>query len=138
MASPDMVERLIVRAFVTLALGLALVAFVVVPIPLGDDGNPDLPSAAFGQVGLYRLEISLLVFYGGLLLITPAFSGLIRGRLPTEISVRGAKFAEEADESADRNEADMERLEASINSLYEALSTANVEIKTLKTARNRR
>ncbi|HEU4737467.1 MAG TPA: hypothetical protein VFS54_00130 [Solirubrobacterales bacterium] len=76
---------------------------------------------------------ALVVFYGSLLLITPAFSGLARGRLPIEISVRGAKFAEEADESADRNEADVERLEANINCLYEALTTANVEIKALKT-----
>lgn len=85
---------------------------------------PDLPSAAFGQTGLYRLEISLLVFYGSLLLVTPAFSGLIRGRLPTEISLRGAKFAEGADESTERNEADIRRLDAAINNLDEALAAA--------------
>ncbi|HEX6204475.1 MAG TPA: hypothetical protein VFZ29_01530 [Solirubrobacterales bacterium] len=120
-------ERLLTRIFVTFALGLALLAFVAVPIPRGDKGMPDLPSAAFGQTGLYRLEISLLVFYGSLLLVTPAFSGLIRGRLPTEISLRGAKFAEGADESTERNEADIRRLDAAINNLDEALAAANLK-----------
>lgn len=124
-----MVERHLTRTLVTLALGFALWAFVAVPIPLGDDGNPDLPSAALGQTGLYRLEISLLIFYGSLLLVTPAFSGLIRGRLPAEISVRGAKFAEGADESTERNEADIRRLAAAISDLDEAVAAANMRIE---------
>ena len=126
---PGMVERLLTRTLVTLALGFALWAFVAAPIPLGDDGSPDLPSAALGQTGLYRLEISLLIFYGSLLFVTPAFSGLIRGRLPTEISLRGAKFAEGADESTERTEADIRRLDAAINDLDEALATAKMKIE---------
>lgn len=124
---PGMMERLLTRIFVTLALGLALLAFVAVPIPRGDEGMPALPSTAFGQTGLYRLEIALLIFYGGLLLVTPALSGLIRGRLPTEISLRGAKFAEGADESTERIEADIRRLDAAINNLDEALAAANLK-----------
>ena len=79
-----------------------------------------------------------MVFYGSLLLVTPAFSGLIRGRLPTEISMRGARFAEGTDQSAGRNEADIRRLEAAIGDLDEALTTANAEIEKLKTVHNRR
>jgi hypothetical protein len=43
-------------------------------------------------------------------LITPAFSGLIRGQLPIEISTRGAKFADEADRSTLANEAAIDKL----------------------------
>jgi hypothetical protein len=86
--------RKLIRIFVGAALCAALIASASVPVPV------DLPAISFHQAALYRLEVALLVFYGGLLLITPAFSGLIRGRLPTEISARGAKFSEEADRSA--------------------------------------
>lgn len=84
------------------------------------------------QVGLYRLEIALLVFYGGLLLVTPAFSGLIWGRLPTEISSRGAKFPGGADQSADLNRAAVEELRQVTRRLTEGLEIANFEIEQLK------
>lgn len=127
-----MVERVFVRTFMAVALGLALLAFVLVPIPLEEDGNPDLPAAAFGQVSLYRLEVALLVFYGGLLIVTPSLSGLVRGRLPIEISARGAKFADETDQSAKQNEADIGRLEKSVGKLADALADMDAEIKGLK------
>jgi hypothetical protein len=79
-----MFERVFIRIFVTVALCSALLAVALVPIPR------DLPPPAFEQAGLYRLEVALMVFYGDLWLVTPAFLGLIRGRLPTEISTRGA------------------------------------------------
>lgn len=97
-----------------------------------------MPSVALGQIGLYRLEIALIVFYSSLLLITPAFSALAWGRLPTEISTRGARFAEGSNQSTERNEADIRKLEAAINDFDEALATANVEIDRLKTVRNQR
>lgn len=53
-----------------------------------------LPAVALDQPLLYRLEIGLVAFYGGLLLLTPLFRGVIDGQLPIEISARGAKFAE--------------------------------------------
>ena len=84
------------------------------------------------QAGLYRLEVALLVFYGSLLLITPAFSGLIRGRLPIEISTRGARFAEEADQSAESNEAAIRKLEQIASSLTDDLTEAKAEIEELK------
>jgi len=51
-----------------------------------------LPSVALGREFLYRTEVFLLLFYAGLLILTPLFQGVIKGRLPTEISARGAKF----------------------------------------------
>jgi hypothetical protein len=123
--------RNIVRGLVSIALLASLLGSSLTPAP------EDLPAVALGQGGLYRLEIALVVFYGFLLLITPAFSGLGRGRLPTEISVRGAKFAEGTEESVDRNEANLRRLERAISSLSEAQATTNAEIERLKTRHNR-
>jgi hypothetical protein len=73
-----------------------------------------------------------MVFYGTLLLITPTFSGLVRGRLPTEISTRGAKFAEGTDRSAELNEAAIQNLERTAGDLTEGLRNVTVEIKALK------
>jgi hypothetical protein len=125
-------ERGLVRLFVALALASALLSFLLVPVPQDAKGNPDLPAIAFEQVGLYRLEISLLVFYGELLLVTPTFSGLIWGRLPTEISMRGAKFVEGAGQSADSNRVAVKELERTTDGLTEELEIATFEIKQLK------
>lgn len=108
---PGRRTRNLIRAFVGTALCAALIAGTATPIP------QDLPAIAFQQAGLYRLEVALLVFYGSLLLITPAFSGLIRGRLPIEISTRGAKFAEEADQSDELVEAAIQELKSDIRHL---------------------
>jgi len=51
-----------------------------------------LPSIALRQELLYRGELFLVVFYGGLLIATPVLRGVISGLLPTEITARGAKY----------------------------------------------
>ena len=127
-----MTERLFIRVFVGTALGAALLAFALVSVPADPKGDPDLPAAAFEQSSLYRLEVALLVFYGDLLLITPAFSGLIRGRLPIEISTRGARFAEEAGQSGARNEAAIRKLEETARDLSVGLATMHLEVERLK------
>ncbi|MGN6587574.1 MAG: hypothetical protein ACTHKT_08910 [Solirubrobacterales bacterium] len=127
-----MVERLCIRILVAVALCLALLAFVLTPLPVDAQGDPDLPALAFEQVGLYRLEVALLVFYGDLLLVTPAFLGLARGRLPIEISTRGAKFAAEADGSAGRSETAIKKLEGTIRQLAQGLKDTRIEIDSLK------
>ena len=114
-----------IRILVGSALCAALFACAAVPVP------EDLPTIAFRQAGLYRLEIALVVFYGSLLLITPAFSGLIRGRLPIEISTRGAKFAEEDERSAELDEAGIRKLERDTTRLAQALADATIEIERL-------
>lgn len=120
--------RNLIRILIGAALCVALVAAASAPRP------ETLPAIAFEQVGLYRLEVALLVFYGGLLIVTPAFSGLIQGRLPIEISTRGARFAEEADQSTESNEAAIRKLEQTASSLTDDLTEAKAEIEELKRA----
>lgn len=131
MANPRL-ERSLVRALVAFAVTIAVMASLLLPVPYDEKGDPALPAVAFEQIGLYRLEIALLVFYGGLLLATPVFSGLIWGRLPTEISMRGAKFPEGTDRSADTNQAAVEDLERTTRRLTEGLEIANLEIERLR------
>ena len=105
---------------------MALVTSAVAPIP------EDLPAVAVQQPSLYRLEVGLMVFYGWLLLVTPAFSGLIRGRLPIEISTRGAKFAEDADQSAALNDIALQELRSEVGHISDELTKAEEEINSLK------
>ncbi|HEU5252217.1 MAG TPA: hypothetical protein VFU16_02690 [Solirubrobacterales bacterium] len=116
----------LVQLLVGAALTLALAACVLLPLP------DALPAVALGQPGLYRLEVALSLFYGCLLIITPAFSGLTTGRLPIEISTRGAKFAEETDQSAALIKVRTESLQRAANDLTEALFAAKLEIQRLR------
>ncbi|HXR60310.1 MAG TPA: hypothetical protein VN732_03180 [Solirubrobacterales bacterium] len=126
---PGTRTRIFIRVLVGSALCTALLTCIAVPVP------EDLPAIAVGQAGLYRLEVALLTFYGWLLLVTPAFSGIVRGRLPIEISTRGAKFAEEVDQTAEANEAAIKGLELTTKDLTDALDQANSEIEKLKRER---
>jgi hypothetical protein len=56
----------------------------------------ELPAIALGQVAVYRVKILLALVYGGLLLLTPFFEGVLNGRMPIEISHRGAKWQEQS------------------------------------------
>ncbi len=76
------IERTLIRILIGTALGAALMIAVLIPLPEDAGGNTTLPTTALGQAGLYRLEVALLAFYGVLLLATPSFLGLARGRLP--------------------------------------------------------
>jgi hypothetical protein len=118
--------RILIRLLISLCLATAFLTSATAPIP------EDLPALAFQQTGLYRLEIALLVFYGSLLIITPALSGLAWGRLPTEISTRGAKFAEKADRSAELDEAEIKKLELALKKLADGLGEVRIEIHQLK------
>jgi hypothetical protein len=127
-------ERTLVRLLVGAALTCGAFTSALIPVPLDRHGAVALPAIALGQAGLYRLEVTLLVFYSGLLLITPAVSGLIRGRLPIEISTRGARFAEEADHSAGITHTTAKEFEQTSSVLAEGLIQAKLEINELKRA----
>lgn len=127
-------KRLSIRILVALAVCAALAAFVSVPISVDASDHPVLPAVALEQVLLYRLEVALMVFYGGLLLITPAYSGLVGGRLPIEISARGARFAEDANQSAELTDRTIKELRQVTNALAEGLIAARLEIELLKEA----
>jgi len=74
----------------------------------------------------------MAVFYGCLLLVTPAYSGLAMGRLPIEISTRGAKFAEGTDRSTEVNEELMWELKQNVDGAVDGLTKALIEIDLLK------
>lgn len=116
-------ERALVRILIGGALCIAILTAVFAPA--------SAPAVALGQAWLYRLEVSLLAFYGCLLLITPAFSGLIRGRLPIEISTRGARFAEETNRYAALDQEMIKELELATGDLAQALADAQIEIEQL-------
>lgn len=118
--------RNLIRVLTGTALGMALVACLAAPVP------ENLPAIALHQPALYRMEIALLVFYGDLLLITPAFFGLIGGRLPLEISTRGAKFAADANDAAEADRAAIRKLERTTEDLVVGLSEVDIEIEKLK------
>jgi hypothetical protein len=118
--------RNLVRVLVGAALCVALAACAALPVP------EDLPAMALEQAALYRLEVALAAFYGCLLVATPAYSGLVLGRLPIEISTRGAKFAGEADQTVERDEATIRKLERGIAELDAGLSDAQIDIDLLK------
>ena len=126
-----MTERLFVRIFIGVALCASLVGFALAPVPVDSKGDPDLPAPALEQTALYRMEIALMIFYGDLLLITPALLGLHRGRLPVEISTRGAKFAVGSESWTGLDEAAVEKLEATTNDLAQRLVDTNVELDRL-------
>ena len=125
---PGQHSRNLTRLLVAVALVGALLGAVAAPMP------ETLPAVTLGQPGLYRLEVALLIFYGLLLLVTPAVSGLTQGRLPIEISTRGAKFAEGTDQSAAEAEARFEELKNTVNALKAGLMTASLEIRRLQQA----
>jgi hypothetical protein len=102
---PGRSERNLVRVLVAGVVIATIVACVLVHVPEDSEGNLDPPAVALNDPKLFRVEVALLVFYGGLLLLTPAFAGMFRGRLPTEISTKGAKYGEEVVERADENAA---------------------------------
>ena len=118
------IERTLVRILIGAALLAAIATSALAPASA-------LPAVALGQIWLYRLEVSLLAFYACLLLITPAFSGLIRGRLPIEISTRGAKFAEETNRATAMDEATLGKMEETIGDLTQAIANAQIEIRQL-------
>jgi hypothetical protein len=93
------------RGIVVLLLVMAIAVSAIVGTPTkgsGADKAVDLPDVALGQEVIYRLEIVLCVFYGGLLIATPVYRGVVDGSLPIEISARGAQFAEETSGSIER------------------------------------
>ena len=117
--------RNLVRVLVATALSVALAACAVLPVP------EDLPALALEQPALYRLEVALAAFYGCLLLATPAYSGLVLGRLPIEISTRGAKFAAEATQTAERDEETISELRLNVSQVVDGLTEAMIEIDRL-------
>ena len=95
----------------TVRLATAAVFVVATAVAATTPAPSDLPAIALGQVAVYRVEILLALVYGGLLLLTPFFQGVLNGRLPIEISHRGAKWHSDAEERLREAEEEIARLE---------------------------
>lgn len=109
----------------------ALIVAVAVGVPnKREQGKvkPALPAVALGQPALYRLEIFLVVFYGGLLIVVPAYRGLVSGRLPIEVSARGAKFAEETADSIEATQEVVSELEQGLQAVEASAMRARLNI----------
>jgi hypothetical protein len=103
--------RIAIAALFIAAVSLAL----SIPIPT------QLPAVALGQVPVYRVEILLVLVYGGLLLLTPFFRGVLHGQLPIEISHRGAKWEARASEALEEADKRVEKLEKERSELMKKL-----------------
>ncbi len=115
-------------------VGLIFVAAVVIAAGVGLPGegsDADLPAIALGQPSLYRLEVFLVVFYGGLLVATPLFRGLVGGKLPIEVSARGAKYAEEAAESIEETKKQMDALRLRMRNAESAVARTRLNVDQL-------
>jgi hypothetical protein len=55
----------------------------------------DVPSLALGSHVVLALQTALVLFYGSLLLLVPVIRAL-EGDLPVELTLRGARWSEEA------------------------------------------
>jgi hypothetical protein len=67
-------------------------------------------------------------FYGGLLVLLPAYRGIINGKLPIEISARGTKFAEEVDRTILEAQEAVNELEKTTEGLKIQMGRARLNI----------
>ncbi len=118
-----------------IVLAGALTAALIVPVPtkcVPEGAHPKAsgcgkgahsvdapPAVAFEQSGLYRAEIGLVVFYAALLILTPAFVGIVQGRLPSEISARGVKVGEKVAATEAATKERLKRIEARLKDAEE-------------------
>jgi hypothetical protein len=132
---PGRNERKLIRVFVGAVIVITIAAAVLVPVPKDSEGNQDPPAVALKDKNVFRAEVALLVFYGGLLLLTPAFAGVFRGRLPTEISTKGARYEEDVkQERAETSDGVANELGKEIFDLKSELGSALGNIETLALA----
>jgi hypothetical protein len=114
---------------VRVLVGLLLAGSVVLAVSVSPPS--DLPSIALGQTAVYRVEIGLGAFYAGLLILLPAYRGIINGKLPTSISSRGAEFAEAVDWSLEKTQDSVEDLQAQVRDLDGRMGVARLRIDEL-------
>jgi hypothetical protein len=119
--------RVLVLTIVLTAITVAAAVAVPSRQERGRSVN-DLPAVALGQVAVYRLEVFLVVFYGGLLILVPVYRGLAGGRLPSEISARGAKFAEETADSIEATQKLVAELDRGLRAAEASLVRAHLKI----------
>lgn len=101
------VESNTIRIAVPLALLAAVLGGILIPIPA------KLPAAALGSEQLLWALRALVIFYGFLLLFVPLVRGL-KGQLPIELTLRGARYEELTTASLGALEARVVKLEQAV------------------------
>ena len=89
---PDSMERAIVRLGIPALLLASCGGAVVVSLRTP---KAEIPSFAFSSHVVLAVQLVLLFFYGSLLLLVPLVRAVSSGELPIELSLKGARFAEE-------------------------------------------
>lgn len=85
-------ERLLVRLGTPVLLLVSCAGAVAVSL---HTAKSEIPSFAFGSPVVLAVQVTLVLFYGALLLLVPVLRALFNGELPVELSVRGARWTEE-------------------------------------------
>jgi hypothetical protein len=88
-ASRAVVERAAVRALTPLLLIVAIIGATLVAAH-----TPHPPSIAFGKHVVFAGLLTLLFFYGTLLILLPLARGVIAGEWPVELTTSGPRFQE--------------------------------------------
>jgi hypothetical protein len=122
-------RRLAVPAAVTAAFVVAVVAGPLLP------RSGDLPGAALGTTWLLYGLRALLIFYGLLLLVIPLIRAL-RGELPVELSMSGARYAEASERTLGTLEARIGELEGAVRALGQGAAASDARLTALEHARS--
>lgn len=123
----SVLPRWLVRAVIAV-LGFASLSFAVLA-----DAPDRLPSVALGQELMYRLELLLGSLFSGLLVATPLLQGVINGRLPTEITARGAKYdPEEVSQGLAALEDRISQIEAAVTKTGGEALALRADVEVLK------
>lgn len=85
-------ERLIVRLGIPALLAASCTGAATVS---WHATKSEIPSFAFHSHVVLAVQVALLFFYAGLLLLVPLVRALVDGDLPIELSLRGARWTEE-------------------------------------------
>jgi hypothetical protein len=129
----ETVERWAIRIAVLTAFVAAVLNATLLP------HTKPLPAVAFGSRWILYALRALALFYGFLLVFVPLVRA-IRGALPIELSLRGARWQEE-DAATETFEALDKRSDAvveQIEELWEVVASALSRIGALETAALRR
>jgi hypothetical protein len=141
--SRAVVERAVVRALTPVLLIVAIIGATLVAAH-----TPHPPSIAFGKHVVFTGLLTLLFFYGTLLILLPLARGVIAGELPVELTTSGPRFQEhdlalsksaatELDNRLKASDAELQRLiqksageaKAGISSLTTRVATSEEKMK---------
>jgi hypothetical protein len=127
-----MTERAAVRFGVPALLLASTAGAVAVSL---HTAKAEIPSLAFGSHVVLAVQGALLFFYGMLLLAVPLIRALVDGALPVELTLKGARWAEDiealGDEVSARQAKVDEKAAGADLALKEGIEVLQKELKAL-------